>query len=193
MDRAKVLFACTLAFSIALEFCVRYFGLWHTLWGHMDSAMHFWWGWNIFLGLVLFLRWTPYDALLGVFVWQMLWEAVEIVGDRFVPQIASMLDPFYFDGIKDTVFDIAGGACAWGTLALLGSGLVALHASPLRRWMATFLGAMVPGIALGALLTVRSGESASLFALAWVLCAAVLSGLLGFARSRLTRTRRPSA
>jgi hypothetical protein len=115
----KPLFAVTLAFSILLEFYVRWVSVWvygidgFGMFPPIDNIMHFLWGLNIFFIFVLLLRFEPIDAIFAVFAFQMVWEASEMIGDVVLAQPSYMLDHFFFDGIKDTVFDIAGAGAGW--------------------------------------------------------------------------------
>ena len=167
----RLFLLASISCSVILEFCVRHYDLWHLLWGRMDSLMHFLWGWNIFLIFVLLLRWTPRDALLGVFAWQMLWESIEIVGDIVLPQPAYMLDIFYMDGLKDTVVDMLGALAAWGALTRFPA--VKTKRSRLHGWMHAFLLFTLPGIAIGGVVTLVRGESPNMFVVIWLVCAAV--------------------
>lgn len=177
MDRARILLACTLTFSVVLEFCVRYLDWWSYLWGHMDSFMHFWWGFNIFLALVVLLRWRPADALIGVFVFQMGWEAIEIAGDQLIPQVLAMLDPFYYDGVKDTIVDLMGGLVAWQVLILMKAKF-AVKPSSLRQWMDAYVKVVIPGLIIGAIAHLWLGDRASLIAMTWIVVAAMPATLL---------------
>jgi hypothetical protein len=181
MDLRKLVFGCTLTLSVLLELYVRLLDKWSLFNGTMDSVMHFFWGLNVFFIFILFFKWTPLDALLGVFVWQMAWEAVEMIGDQIIVQTAAMLDHFFFDGIKDTIVDLAGGLLGWGILKTLPAA--AYNVSKLRFWMTSYFVTMLPGIAIGSIISVASGASADVFATAWIIAAAAFTGLFTWKRA----------
>lgn len=185
MDRPKQLFFASLTFSIILEILVRTLNWWPYFFGHMDSIMHFFWGVAITLGLMTMLKWSARDAFLAVLVWQMVWEAIEIIGDKLIAQVAAMLDSFFYDGVKDTVCDALGSIAA-----ILLVRLTTKHAAkrtarqtahrahePLHAEMVLFLALIVPGLILGAILTALQGESASVFMMIWIVSAALVVGL----------------
>lgn len=108
MNRIKIFFAVTLIFSISMEFAVRVYDLWNTI-PFCDKIMHFFWGLNIFMFLAIRLRWSAKDALFGVLAWQVIWEFSEMIGDKIITsQPDYMLDHFFYDGIKDTLMNLAG-------------------------------------------------------------------------------------
>lgn len=91
---------------------------WHTFWElypGADSILHALWGMSIFLFLLDVGRWRVRDAMLGVIVLQMWWEAGEIIGNKLVPWDHE--DNFFWDGAKDTLMNIAGAAV--GMFAML--------------------------------------------------------------------------
>ncbi len=174
--RAKLL-AVTLPISVVLEVYVRYIAKWQfgtdffAVWGPIDNVMHFLWGLNIALMLMVWTRWSGRDAVLGVFAFQWLWEALEIGGDIFLSQPVHMLDHFWWDGLKDTGVDVLGALTAIGLLVLLPGGLDGLRETRHRRWLERFSLAMVPMIVVGGFwwyARSEPGRSPSLFALVWV-------------------------
>lgn len=185
MDRRRILFLITLMFSVLLEVWVRWvmpfthgqdgFGVW----APVDNVMHLFWGLNIFLFLVLFLRLKPWEALLGVYAWQMCWEAGEMIGDRFLGQPGYMLDHFFLDGIKDTIVDLAGGALGWMLLSKTKEKFRGARAHAwLARLLLTHLWLMLPLLPIGIFLLIRSGESADTLAIGWIVGAGIVALLL---------------
>jgi hypothetical protein len=172
VDSRKLLFTCTLLFSIILEATVRILDLWTTYW-YIDSVMHFFWGLNIFLFVVLFLKWKPLDGLLVVLAWQFFWEAGEMVGDLFITQPAYLEDHFFFDGFKDTVVDAAGAGLGWLILKAFPQGEE--QESKLRYWMFLFVILMVPMILFGSVISYARGESMNAFATWWIFGSAIAS------------------
>lgn len=187
MDHRRGLFFVTLAFSLFLEVWVRWvmplthgdsgFGIWPPV----DNVMHFFWGLNIFVFLVLYLRFTPVDALLGVYAWQMAWELMEMVGDIMLRQPGYMLDHFFFDGIKDTLVDLAGGALGW---LLLSRSKGAKHSEEVgrmrerrvfRRLAIAHLWLMLPVLPIGTYLRLSTGESPDLLGIVWIAGAALVA------------------
>lgn len=168
MEARKIVSYCMLAFSIVLEYLVRTNDWWGWFDGRMDSVMHFFWGLNIFLLLVIWLRWKPASALYGVFAFQMVWELVEIVGDSVVIQTLDMMDIFWWDGIKDTIVDLLGGALGWLLLLWLPGGLKGLKESPYVRPLQRLPLYMAPGIVIGGIIWAVTGSSPQLFAVIWI-------------------------
>jgi len=168
MQARRILFYCTLAFSVVLEYLVRANDWWPCLGGHMDSVMHFFWGLNIFLLSIVWLRWKPASAFYGVFAFQMGWELVEIIGDSVILQSHEMMDIFWWDGIKDTIVDLLGAALGWFIIARIPQGLDGLketrHAAGLRKlpWV------MLPGIVTGGVIWFVTGTSPQLFGVVWI-------------------------
>ena len=108
MKPVKIFFAVTLVFSISMEFAVRTYDLWNAI-PFCDKIMHFFWGLNIFMFLATRLRWSAKDAVFGVLAWQVIWEFSEMIGDKILTgQPDHMLDHFFYDGIKDTLMNLAG-------------------------------------------------------------------------------------
>ncbi len=168
MDYRRIVFVCTLLFSIALEIYVRAFGIFG-LWPPIDNFMHFFWGLNIFLFVVLYLRWKPLDALLVVLAWQWIWEAGEILTDILITQPDFMLDPFFFDGIKDTIFDAAGGMLAWGILRIMPQKET--QECQWRLHLILYSTAIVPLLVVGTFVSVVRESSAQWLAFCWILAA----------------------
>jgi hypothetical protein len=121
----KIIFAWTLLFSVVLEIYVRVIN--ELIFGidgfgmipYIDNVMHFFWGLNFFFAAIIFFKLEVFDALIVVFLWQMIWESVEMIGDVVLAQPVHMLDHFFFDGIKDTIVDIAGALLGWLMIRLL--------------------------------------------------------------------------
>lgn len=178
MEKRNIVFGCTLTFSILLEIYVRWIAKPSVFisWPPIDNIMHFFWGVNVFLIALIFLKWEPLDSLLAVFVWQMGWETAEMIGDRLFSQVAAMLDHFYFDGIKDTLVDLGGGMFGWIILKTMGN-LDGLHQSTARTWMLIYAVAMLPGVAIGSVVTIAQGGSADLFAIVWIIGAGIGSAV----------------
>lgn len=175
MEARRILLYCSLLFSIVLEYFVRTQNLWMWFGNHMDSVMHFFWGLNIFLLLVIWLKWKPLSALYGVFAFQMFWELVEILGDSVITQTADMMDIFWWDGILDTIVDVLGGALGWLILAWLPGGLKGLRETPYARALRTLPWAMLPGIIIGGVIWTVTGSSPQLFAVIWIALATTYS------------------
>lgn len=173
MEARRILLYCTLAFSITLEFYVRAFNQWHRLGNHMDTIMHFFWGLNIFLLLVVWLKWKPVSALYGVFAFQMGWELIEMVGDYLIIQSNNMIDIFWWDGIKDTIADLIGGFIGWTVLTFLPGGLGGLSEIPYARALRRLPWYMLPGVIIGAVLWFITGSSPQFFGIVWITVALV--------------------
>lgn len=176
----KILLGFTFTFSVVLEFCVRYFNLWNTI-PYCDKIMHFFWGLNIFLILVIMFKWKPRDALIGVFVWQMFWELGEMIEDMLVEQPAYMFDYFYFDGIKDTITDLVGGIAGWLTLGLFKNQKKVKYRNgiPLKViYLFSFLIGLV--VIVGTILSLKAGESQNFFAIYGIGSSIVLSLIYWF-------------
>lgn len=171
MEARRILLYCTLTFSIVLEVFVRMNNWWQWFGGHMDSVMHLFWGLNVFLMLVVWLRWKPVSALYGVFAMQMGWELIEMVGDIVWPQPGSMLDIFWWDGIKDTIVNMAGGLAGWVLVANLRDGLAGLKESSYARSLRVLPWLMLPGIIIGGAVWAATGSSPQVFAIAWIVLA----------------------
>lgn len=103
-----------LAASIALEITVRTLD-WFKTYPWIDNPMHFLWGANVFWICLWLFRCRPGKALLLVLVWQILWEAGEMIGDRMIAQPAYMIDNLWPDGVQDTLMDLLGAALLWWT------------------------------------------------------------------------------
>ena len=184
MEKNKAILSLTLAFSVILELFVRkgavmlYGANGFALWPWIDNVMHFFWGLNIFLALLFIFKWEPLDALLGLFVWQMVWESIEIIGDHLAPQPAYMFDHFFFDGIKDTILDIAGGFVGWLIFAWKKKDN---HPKRFRGWMKKYFVATVILIACGTAYwgyTISEGMSFSspnVFTVWWLAVTAILT------------------
>ncbi len=135
--------------------------------------MHFFWGVNLLLALVLFLRMTPLEGLLGVYGWQMIWALCEMLGDILFKQPAYMLDHFFFDGIKDTLMDVAGALLAWFLLSRTKERFAGTKKHPrFARFLAAHLALMLPLLPVGAFLLFSTGTSADVLAIAWISLAA---------------------
>ncbi|HEY9706161.1 MAG TPA: hypothetical protein V6C58_27240 [Allocoleopsis sp.] len=161
----KIFLGITLTFSIVLEFCVRYFNLWNTI-PYCDKIMHFFWGFNIFLMLVIMFKWKPRDALIAVFVWQMMWEFGEMIEDRLVTQPEYMFDYFYFDGIKDTITDLAGAIAGWLTLGLFKNQKKIKHRDGIPLKVIYFFSILIGIVVIiGTILSLKAGNSQNTFAI----------------------------
>lgn len=101
-----------LAVSCVLEYIVRSRD-WFGCYPWIDNPMHFLWGANVFWISLLIFRCRPRWAAVLVFVWQVVWETGEIIGDKLIAQPAYMLDSLWPDGAKDTAMDLAGAAALW--------------------------------------------------------------------------------
>lgn len=192
MERNKVILCFTLAFSVILEWFVRqgavllYGSNGFLLWPWIDNIMHFAWGVNIFLIFFVLFKWEPLDALLAVFVWQMLWESIEIIGDRVIPQPDWMLDHFFFDGIKDTVMNLAGAFAAWWLLAWKKRDK---HPRRFRGWMRRYLTTtlllVVGGTAYWGFSVSKGGfTSPDIFTVWWLAISAALIALFEYFKQR---------
>lgn len=168
MKTRRILFCCTFAFSVILEYLVRTHNWWSGFGGHMDSVMHLFWGLNIFLIAIVWFRWKPLTALHGVFAFQMLWELAEIIGDIVIPQSSYMMDLFWWDGIKDTIVDMLGAILAWWVLARIPGGLDGLRETRYAGMLQRLPLAMIPGVVLGGVIWSRTGSSPQLFGIAWI-------------------------
>ena len=192
MDSRRVLFAGLLFWSLFLEAWARWilpllgYENGFALWPAVDNVMHFFWGVNFFFFFVLVLRWRPLGALLGVYAWQMAWEAGEMIGDLLVSQPSFMFDHFFFDGIKDTFVDVAGALLGWAFLFGTREKFAGLREHMrLKRFLAAHLACMLPLLPVGIVLFLSTGESHDLLATAWI----VLAVPAAFA---LVRYARPS-
>lgn len=166
----QFMFAVTLTWSIILEYAVRHYDLWNIS-PYTDSVMHFFWGVNIFFALVIFFKWDLKSALLGIFVWQMFWEALEMVGDVVTAQPGYMLDHFFFDGIKDTIVDVLGGVCGWLLIGWTGV-FKGTHSVKHLLWMQWYMYSMLPSAIVGGIILFMTGTSADMLATVWILLAA---------------------
>src|ERR1044071_8963256 len=98
MKRNKAFFFASLIVSILIEAFIRYgsFAFTHRIgyvsWPWIDNVSHFSWGISGFLLFLTVLEWSPLDSLLGVLMFHMLWEGVEIIGDRLFEE-----SPFGYD------------------------------------------------------------------------------------------------
>jgi len=175
MDNRKKLFIFTLSFSILLEWWVRWgmvpfygdsgFGVWPPV----DNIMHFFWGLNIFLAFVLFLRWKPVEALLGVYAWQMVWEACEMIGDSWLAQPGYMLDHFFMDGFKDTLVDVGGAALGWFLLSRFKGAFKKTTEHPrLTKFLLTHLYLMLALLPIGVFLLLKNGVSPDTLTIFWI-------------------------
>jgi hypothetical protein len=185
MEKNKLIFGFTLLFSIILEWFVRkgavllYGESGFLLWPWVDNFMHFFWGFNIFLFLYLILKWDPWDALLGVVVWQLAWEVLEIIGDRVTSQPDSFYDHFFFDGVKDSVVDALGALFAW---RLFAWNTKPLQAKQFRGFMERLCISSALLIIAGSVIILyglyagRAFESPDLFAVFWILASVIMLG-----------------
>jgi hypothetical protein len=168
MEARRIVFYSTLAFSVVLEYLVRVYDWWPRLGGHMDSVMHFFWGLNLFLLSIVWLRWKPISAFYGVFAFQMGWELVEIVGDNVITQSQEMKDIFWWDGIKDTMFDMLGAGLGWLMIARIPNGLDGLKETRYAAALRKLPRAMLPGIVIGGVIWFVTGSSPQFFGALWI-------------------------
>jgi|GEM_PF-1610664 len=179
VDSRRRIFYFMLAFSVILEIWVRFImpfthgqnGFY--VWSPVDNIMHFFWGVNIFLFLVLFRKWTPKEGILGIFGWQMVWEVIEMVGDIVTQQPVHMADHLFFDGTKDTIVDLAGGLLGWWIITKTREGV---SGTTEHRWASRYLTTLVwlvlPLVPVGAYFFFARGYSADILASAWIVTAA---------------------
>jgi hypothetical protein len=179
MDKQHKIWYSLLAFSVLLEIWVRWGLLWTTghdgffIWPPVDNVMHFFWGANIFLFLILVLRWRPIEGVLGVYGWQMLWELVEMAGDVATAQPPHMLDHFFMDGTKDTLMNITGALFGWFLVSKpLKKQKKYTRAHPrIRRFLTAHLIIMLPMLPIGIFLLAWTGTSFDSLAIAWIVLA----------------------
>ena len=98
-----------LVYACVLEYTVRSRD-WFYWYPYVDNLMHFGWGAVIALTIIVFWRNSVKTVLITVFLWQMFWEAGEMIMDRINQDPPHMRDIFYPDGMIDTVLDLAGAA-----------------------------------------------------------------------------------
>ena len=96
-------------YACVLEYTVRTRD-WFLHYPHIDNLMHFGWGAVIALTIIVFWRNSAKVVLITVFLWQMVWEAGEMIMDRINDDPPHMRDIFFPDGMIDTVLDLAGAA-----------------------------------------------------------------------------------
>jgi hypothetical protein len=168
--------------TILLEVCVRFVAKaiygqqLYILWPPIDNITHFMWGFSFFLVFLLLLKWDLPDSILGSFFIHMLWEAMEIVGDKLFPQ-PGMSDHFFFDGIVDTLMFIVGGCVVW---ALLARRYKSQQHVKLRSFFEKYLFSSVILCIIGGILYIKSiidgvkFESPDIFALIWIFGSAAL-------------------
>jgi len=101
-----------LLLSCILEYVVRSRD-WFRYYPWIDNPMHFFWGANVFWICLVVFRCRPKWAIFLVFVWQVIWETGEIIGDKLIEQPAYMIDGIWPDGVKDTLMDLAGALALW--------------------------------------------------------------------------------
>jgi len=102
-------FVLLLIYAIVLEYTVRSRD-WFRYYPYIDNLMHFGWGAVIALAIIVFWRNNAAFVLLSIFIWQMMWEASEMVVDRLMHQPEYMQDHFFPDGMIDTAMDLLGAA-----------------------------------------------------------------------------------
>ncbi|HLP79664.1 MAG TPA: hypothetical protein VK158_03455 [Acidobacteriota bacterium] len=193
MKSQHILFTTTLVFSIVLEITVRWILLAITgtdgfgLWPPIDNIMHFMWGLNIFFFFVIVLKWKPLDAVYGVFVWQMGWELVEMIGDITMAQPVHMLDHFFLDGIKDTFVDIGGALLGW---LLIRKIRTPTAQSSFYPWMNIFAWCMLPIVFVGGAVYIHNLQtnvaipSPDLLSIIWIICAAAVSAVIALFKKK---------
>lgn len=195
MKGKHFIMAFTLTCSIVLEVWVRWISLeqygrdFFGIWPPIDNIMHFMWGLNIFLILLVWLKWKPLDSLLGVFMWQMMWESVEIIGDIVQAQPQHMFDHFFFDGIKDTIVDIAGGAFGWLIMKSFPDAIN--NSKPLtegRAYMVTYAYGVVPLILIGTVVYFINGKvSPDTLTFIWLLALLPVTQIICKIRSKIKK------
>ena len=100
-------FLLMLLYAIVLEYTVRSRD-WFRYYPDIDNLMHFGWGAVISLGIITFWRNDAKFVLIAVFLWQVVWEVSEMVGDRLMGQPEYMWDQPFPDGMIDTAMDLLG-------------------------------------------------------------------------------------
>lgn len=182
MKKTNILFAITLTISVILEIWVRwisplqfgqdFFGVWPPI----DNFMHFLWGLNIFLIFTLYFKWKPLHSVYGVFLWQMLWEAVEMIGDKVQNQPVHMLDHFFYDGIIDTIVDIAGAFAGWYILRLfVGKENESTKPAPFISWFSYYAMLLAPLLIIGSIMYLRTAQSPDIFTTVWLVAALLVA------------------
>lgn len=195
MEKHKVVFAITLTISILLEIWVRwispfqfgqdFFGVWPPI----DNIMHFLWGLNFFFIFTIGLKWKPWDGILGVFMWQMLWETVEMIGDKVQSQPAYMLDHFFYDGIKDTCNDLAGALVAWYLLYLIfNKNIPYTKDSPCLAWVNYYAILLIPLLIIGSYIYFTNGHSSpDTLSYMWLICAFPVALVINFVIKKFSK------
>jgi hypothetical protein len=170
MDRWKALFWGSFIPLLVVQSFVLVNDIYWTL-TFADNVLHYMWGLCIFLFFVAYLRWKPLDALLGVVVWQILWEGMEMVGDKLFNEATNSLhaDHFFFDGIADTLVNIGGALTGWVLIHYTGEPFYERRVAKLRYWFALLCVSMVPLIIIGAPIAVSRNNSPDAFATLWIL------------------------
>jgi hypothetical protein len=170
MEKDKWLFYSVLAATLILQIYVLFNKHTFFSWPYGDEVMHLVWGAVMFLFLVIFLRWKPYDALLGVVAWQILWEGGEMIDDKVFGDTGIYIDYLFFDGIKDTLVNLAGGIIGWLLwLPVRTRELYERRLARLRSWTYHTLIALLPMLLIGSVWRLRTGESPQHFATTWML------------------------
>ena len=92
---------------LASEWSARAFNL-YVVFPPIDNFIHASFG--IAFAAVAYLIYNKNKTfvLAWSFVVSVFWEILEITGDKYVPQTAVLMDPFFYDGIKDITVAFLG-------------------------------------------------------------------------------------
>jgi hypothetical protein len=134
--------------------------------------MHFLWGLNIFLIFSLFFKWKPLHSICGVFLWQMLWEVIEMIGDKLTGQPAHMADHMFFDGIIDTIVDLLGAILGWLILrTIVGKESESNNSAPFMTWISYYSILLIPLFIVGSIIYFKTQVSPDILTSIWIVVA----------------------